>query len=259
MNDEEVFSKIKHAMSVISMLKLREETFREELDFFNLKWKTVCKEYSSSLYVGALKRLENEVGFLCVDTYSLYQGIEKKKSLYSKIIQQNGKLLSKTDKTPSDRNRSEFLGCFNSDEEMRPFTMEEENDLLEKMDEEACKSREALKKDSGITSHQHNDLDEWMNKVLDDKIFIQLQKYRKEFAHRLDSLDNLQRELEIRQPQDIQEMIDTVSVALNSYYKCFQDILGYTRSQHYLGVKGLRYDSLSRLKLADSINYSDPW
>jgi hypothetical protein len=263
--NEEVFSEIKNAMSVLSMLQLREKTFREELDFFNLKWKKVCKEYSSSLYVGALKRLENEVGFLCVDTYSLYQGIVKKKSLYSKIIKPNGKLLSKTDKTPSDRNRYEFLGCFNSDREIRPFTMEEENDFIEKREEEAYKCREALKKDSGITSHQHNDLDEWINKVLDDRILSQLERYRKEFAHRLDSLDNLKRELEIRQPQDIQEMIDTVSVALNSYYKCFQNILGYTKSSHYLGVKGLRYDSLSRLKLADSIlkkdkpqDYEDP-
>ncbi|MFM2315391.1 MAG: hypothetical protein RLZZ04_4669 [Cyanobacteriota bacterium] len=251
--NEEVFSEIKNAMRVISMLQLREKTFREELDFFNLKCKIVCKEYSRSLYAGALRRLEHEVGFLCVDTYSLYQGIKEKKSLYSKIIKQNGKLLSKTDKTPSDRNNYEFLGCFNSDGEMRPFTIEEKNDLIEKMEEEAYKCKEALKKDSGITSHQHSDLDEWINKVLDDKILSQLEQYRKEFAHRLDSLDNLKRELEIRQPQDIQEMIDTVSVALNSYFKCFQNILNYAKSQHYLGVKGLEYDSLSRLKLADSI------
>jgi hypothetical protein len=251
--NEEVFSEIKNVMSVLSMLQLREKTFREELNFFNLKWKKLCKESSSSLYVVALKRLENEVGFLCVDTYSLYQGIEKRKSLYSKIIKQNGKLLSKTDKTRSDKNTYEFLGCFNSDEEIRPFVMEEKNDFIEKMEEKAYKCREALKKDSGITSHQHDDLDEWINNVLDDRILFQLEQYRKEFAHRLDSLDNLKRELEIRQPQDIEEMIDTVLVALNSYYKCFKNILVYTRSQHYLGVRNLRYDSLSRLKLADSI------
>ncbi|MEM8723260.1 MAG: hypothetical protein AAGE84_28905 [Cyanobacteria bacterium P01_G01_bin.39] len=75
---EEVFREIKDVISVISLLQLREKTFREELEFFNLKWKKVSQEHASSLYVGALKRLENEVGFLCVDTYSLYQGIEKR-------------------------------------------------------------------------------------------------------------------------------------------------------------------------------------
>lgn len=263
--NEEVFSEIKNTINVLSMLQLREKTFREELDFFNLKQKKVCKEYSSSLYVGALKRLENEVGFLCVDTYSLYQGIEKKKSLYSKIIKQNSKLLSKIDKTPRDRNTYEFLGIFDSDGEMRPFTRDEENDFIEKREEEAYKNRKALRKDSGIISHQHNDLDEWIDKILNDGILSQLARYRKEFAHRLDSLDNLKRELEIRQSQDIEEMLNTVSVALDSYHKCFQNILNYTKSQHYLGVKGLRYDSLSRLKLADSIpkkekpqDYEDP-
>ena len=115
---EEVFSEIKKVISVISMLQLRERTFKEELKFFNLKWKEVSKEYASTFYVGALKRLEHEVGFLCVDTYSLYQGIEKKKSLFCKIIKQNGRLLSKIDETQSDRNIYEFVGVFDSDEEM---------------------------------------------------------------------------------------------------------------------------------------------
>ena len=48
-------------------------------------------------------------------------------------------------------------------------------------------------------------------------------------------------------------MLNTVSTALDSYYKCFQDILKYTKSQHCLGVRGLQYDSPSRLQLADSI------
>ena len=88
---------------------------------------------------------------------------------------------------------------------------------------------------------------------MDDEILSQLNKYRKEFAHRLDSLDNLKRELDNRQPQDIEEMLDTVSKALNSYYECFQNILGYTKSEHFLGITGLEYDSLSRLELAESI------
>lgn len=250
---EEVFEEIKNAMSVISRLQIKEKTFRDELEFFNRNWKKVSQECAKTLYVGALKRLEDEVGSLCIVTYSLYQGIEKKKSLYSKIIKQNGKLLSKTDKTPSDRNTYHFLGVFKSNGEMRPFTLEEENNLIEECEEEAYKSREALKRDSGITSHKHIDLDEWKNKILDDKILSQLAQYRKEFAHPLDSLDNLKRELQIRQPKDIEEILNTVNTVLNSYYKCFQNILGYTKSEHYSGVTGLEYDSLSRLKLADSI------
>ena len=88
---------------------------------------------------------------------------------------------------------------------------------------------------------------------MDDEILSQLDKYRNEFAHRLDSLDNLKRELQNRQPKDIEEILNIINTALNSYYKCFQNILGYTKSQHYLGVTGLEYDSLSRLKLAESI------
>lgn len=250
---EEVFQEIKNAMSVISMLQIREKTFRDELDFFNRKWKKVSPECAKTLYFAAFKRLEHEVGFLCVDTYSLYEGIEKRKSLYCQIIKNNGRLLSKTDKTPSDRNTFEFLGFIDSNLEERPFTLEEKNDFIKKYEEEAYKSREALKRDSGIISHKHNDLDEWKNKILDDEILSQLDKYRNEFAHRLDSLDNLKRELQNRQPKDIEEILNIINTALNSYYKCFQNILVYTQSQQYLGVKGLKYDSLSRLKLAESI------
>ena len=192
------------------------------------------------------------MGFLCVDTYSLYQGIKKKKSLYSKVIKQNGKLLSKTDKTPSNRDNYE-LGTLDSNGEIVQLAEEEDN-IINRIEKKAYKSREALKQNSGITSHNHNDLDEWVDKILDDETLSQLERYRKEFAHRLDSLDRLKRELNNSQPQDIKEMLDTVSKALNSYYKCFQNLLGYTKSQRYIRIRGLRYDSLSRLKLADSIS-----
>ena len=36
---EQVFEEIKNAINVISMLQLKEKTFREELEFLNLKWK----------------------------------------------------------------------------------------------------------------------------------------------------------------------------------------------------------------------------
>lgn len=250
---EEVFQEIKNVINVISILQLREKTFREELDFFNQNYNKQDRECSQLLYRVALKRLENEVGFLCVDVYSLYQGIEKKKSLYSKVIKQHGKILSKTDRTPRDRNTYSFLGTIDSEEIKREFTSEEENDFIKRLEQEAYNSREKLKLESGITSHKHEDLDQWVNKILDDETLLKLSQYRKEFAHRLDSLENLKRELQFRDPQSIQEMLNIVSVALNKYSKCFQTILGYTKSQQYSGIKGIKYDSLSRLKLADKI------
>lgn len=250
---EEVFQEIKNVINVISILQLREKTFREELDFFNQNYNKQDRKCSKSLYLGALKRLEHEVEFLCVDVYSLYQGIEKKKSLYSKVIKQHGKILSKTDQTPRDKNTYSFLGIIGSEGIKREFNSEKENYFIEKFEQKAYNSREKLKQQSGITSHKHEDLDQWVNKILDDEILSKLSQYRKEFAHRLDSLENLKRELEFRHPQSIEEMLDIVSVALNKYSECFQTILGYTKSQRYLGIKGIKYDSLSRLKLEYSI------
>ena len=252
---EEVFTEIKNVIKVISMLQLREKTFRKELEFFNQNYKKIDRQCAALLYIMALKRLEHEVGFLCVDTYSLHQGIEKKKSLYSKVIKQNGKLLSKIDNAPSDRSTFTFLGNIDSDGVERPFSSEEENDFIKQFEQKAYNSRKELRNNSGITSHKHDDLNEWINKILDDKILSQLDQYRNEFAHRLDSLENLKRELPVRHPQsiEIEKMLDIVSIVLAKYNECFQSILGYTNSQPYLGFKGLKYDSLSRLKLADYI------
>lgn len=183
----------------------------------------------------------------------MHQGIEKKKSLYSKVIKQNGKLLSKIDKTPRDRNTFTFLYTIGSDGIKRLFSSEEENNFIEQFEQKAYNSRKELRNNSGITSHKHDDLDEWINKIIDDETLSQLDRYRNEFAHRLDSLENLKRELQIRQPQSIEQMLNIVSKVLVKYNECFQTILGYTKSQHYLGVKRLKYDSLSRLKLANSI------
>ena len=47
---EQAFEEIKDVMSVISMLQLREKTFREELKFFNQKWKEVCREPINTIY-----------------------------------------------------------------------------------------------------------------------------------------------------------------------------------------------------------------
>lgn len=157
------------------------------------------------------------------------------------------------DETTSDRNKFTFLGIIDSDGVTKPFSSEEENYFIEQFEQEAYNSRKELKNNSGITSHKHDDLDEWINKIIDDQTLSQLDQYRNEFAHRLDSLENLKRELQIRPPQSIEKMLDILSIVLAKYNECFQSILSYTKSQHYLGVRGLKYDSLSRLKLADSM------
>ena len=190
---------------------------------------------------------------MCVDTYSLYQGIAKKKSLYAKVIKQNGKLLSKIDKTPSYRDTYTSSYIVSSDGRKRPLTQDKKNHLNNRSERKANESGEALKQNYGITSHKHDDLDKWISKIPDDGILPKLEQYRNEFAHRLDSLENSKRELQNRQPQNIEEMLDTISEVLNSYFQCFQNLLSYTTSQHYMGIEGLRYDSLYRLKLADNL------
>ncbi len=250
---EEVFSTIKDVLDVILILQSREKTFREELDFFR---KEASQGYASTLYMGALKRLEHEVGCLCIDTYSLHQGIEKKRSLYSKVIKNNGKLLSKVDETSRDIKRYTFSYIFCSDGK-REFTPEEQREFIERSEERAYKARKESRDNSGITSCKHEDLDEWVDQIQNDTTLSQLDQYRNEFAHRLDSLDNLKRELQFESLNErIKEILDTISVVLVKYNKSLNNILGYTKSQHCLGIPGFEYDSLSRLKLWDSCSHS---
>lgn len=82
---------IKKTLQVISLFEIRCQKLREELEFFN-------KYKKRSKCIGSLIRLNHEVMYLCVDTYSLHEGVSKKRSLYSKIIKDKAAFFSKVDK-----------------------------------------------------------------------------------------------------------------------------------------------------------------
>jgi len=250
--NEEVFQEIRSVITTISILQSRESAFRQELDFFNQSWKDASEEACRILFIGAFKRLEHEVMFLCIEVYSLHRGIAKQSSLRSKVITQNGKLLSKVDKTPGDENSYQCLGIIGSHGK-RDCTTEEKNDMIQEMQKEECKNRKEIKDDFGITSHRHDEINEWFNQVLDEDILSTLHNYRDKFAHRLDNLENLKLEQNIGSPDNVEKILDVVSTVLDKYKRCFQDILGYTRSESFTGFDHFEYDSLSRLKLALSL------
>lgn len=250
---EEIFKNIKNTISVITLLQKKEQVFRKELEFFKQQWKIEYKENNANLYLGAFKRLEDEVGHLCVDVFSLHQGISKKKSLYSQTIKNSGNILSKVDKIPSDPDSYIFVGIAMPDGSIEEFTEQDKKYAIQQAEREHIKSKKELRDRKGITSSKHKDLDQWLDKILDNEIITELAEYRKYYAHRLDSFDNLQRELEFKQPQDIEKMLDNVSAVLVAYKKCLQNILSYTRSEYYLGRNGIRYISLSHLMLAKRV------
>lgn len=52
--------------------------------------------------------------------------------------------------------------------------------------------------------------------------------------------------------ETIKQMLDAVSTILDAYKHAFQRLLLYTCSEQFDGVVGFEYDSLLRLKLAET-------
>jgi hypothetical protein len=232
---------IKKTIDVISLFELRNNALKEDLDFFN-------KFNDISMHLGALIRLNHEVMYLCVDTYSLHEGISKNKSLYSKIIKNNGAVLSRVDKSEDHKTeRIIFLPCI-SPSGNRELAPEEKDKAAKIINEQGLKSREKIQKNSGIKSSKHSDLDQWLKDVQDEAPISKLGDFRKEFAHRLDTLHNICRELELPVFEELANRISVISSVLTTYKIRLQDILNYTASNHYEGVVGINYDSISRLK-----------
>jgi len=273
--DELLIREIKQAINVISLLQIRESKFREELLFFNQSWhkeedsvKTTNfiifpegyspKNIHRSYLFAALRRLDHEVMFLCIDVYSLYEGVQKKKSLYASLIKDKGKTLMKIDKRETSPDRIIDLGIFNSSG-WRESSEQEKEEYLKICSEEALQSRKELRDNFGPKSNNHIDMDEWIDSVLEKEIISKLHGYRKRFAHRLDSLDNLKEELMVSNPQAIQDRLDAVCDLLNSYQSFFQAILGYTTSVYYEGVKGTEYISLSQMQEKSYRTGSEWW
>jgi hypothetical protein len=248
---EEIFSEIKDVINVISILQSREETLRHELDFFNQRWEDASKETRRVLYIGAAKRLEHEAMFLCIEVDSLHKGIEKKSSLYSKVIKRNGKLLSRVDKTPMSEDSIMWIGVINSGEEIQEFSAEEKIHFTKGINERAYTSRKEVRDAYGITSHKHDELDDWVSQLSDSDVLSRLADYRDKFAHRLDSLEKLKSELAPVSIVEVKQMLDVVSSVLNIYKSWLEKILLYTTSELHMGVTNFMYDSLSRLELAE--------
>jgi len=248
---EEIFSEIKDVINVISILQSRESTLRHELEFFNQRWEGASKETCRVLYFGAAKRLEHEAMFLCIEVDSLRKGIEKKSSLYSKVIKQHGKLLSKVDKTPINENSIMWVGVIKSGEEVQEFSSEEKSHLIKGIEERAYVSRKEVRDAYGITSHKHDELDDWLSQLSDSDTLSKLAYYRDTFAHRLDSLEKLKLELAPVSIAEVKQMLDAVSSVLNTYKSHLEKILLYTTSVKHMGITNFQYDSLSRLELAE--------
>jgi hypothetical protein len=230
---DEAIEQIKKTIDVLSFFEMRNTKLREELDFF--------KELDNNLmHVGAWIRLNHEVMYLCVDAYSLYQGISLKKSLYKRIIRNNGSILSKVDKT--EHCKAEDI--ITSSE----TTHEERVKVAKYINQEVLQARKSLQQSSGIASSKDCDLDKWLDSIQDEGFVKGLNSFRQEFAHRLDSLDNMDRELKLPACEDIEKRLSVISKALGNYKQRLQDILVYTTSALYEGYVDIEYDSISRLK-----------
>ena len=100
-------------------------------------------------------------------------------------------------------------------------------------------------------------MDEWRNNILDKKAIENLSFYRKKFAHRFDSLENLKKPLTYNTPQSIDKFLNVISIVLNGYEKILQDIIGYKTSIYYEGYQELVYESISRIKQWEEISEND--
>ena len=186
--------------------------FPEEFDPIKIKRSYLFK---------ALRRLDHEVMFLCIDVYSLYEGVQKKKSFYAREIKQHGKYLTKVDKSliaPDTVNDSGI----SSSSGWRESSDEEKEEHRQFYSEEALRSWEEMRDNFGPKYHRHSEMDEWKDSWLDSGIVAKLQQYRKKFAYRLDSLDNFKEELKVNRQDSIKDMLNTVRDLLNRYKSRFQ-------------------------------------
>ena len=113
-------------------------------------------------------------------------------------------------------------------------------------------SREDLRKAVGIESHRHPDLDKWKNDLIDEKLIEKLSSYRREFAHRLNSLENFKQEFTSKSAGSMKEMIDIVEKVLEIYELSLQGLLSYANSELFR-ITGFRYGSLAQMRQWDEL------
>jgi hypothetical protein len=269
--DKPVLKDIKAVLCVISLFEARVSAFKKELDFFRARKAEIsekaniytpptairfpddfdlaeeCRNLEAKSLGFALKRLDHEVMFLCIEAYALHEGISKQKSLISKVIKQHGKQLSKVDKQPSFNQDNIIFTKIIEDDGEREFAAEEKKHLQGMANKLAFQKRKELRDSHGITSAKHEQIEAWLEHNLDRESINTLAGYRDDFAHRLSEFGKIRNELKISSPDSIEKRLSTVSKVLNFYKEKLQPILGYTHSIHYQGIRGFKYDSLSRL------------
>ncbi len=196
---------------------------------------------SQELYLSALRRLGHEVMFLTIETFSLHEGIAKKNSLLSSSIRDSGVLLTKVDKSDSvSTSNFTYLGD--------PDNQGEVDSIIRVLNKKHIDVRKNLKKESGIKSKKHEDIDEWMNSIANNEEIKKLEKLRHDFAHSLDDIEKIENGTSFFNAQYIEKILITIGSILDSYKKRLNELLTYTCSTYHDEIVGGYYDSFSRLK-----------
>lgn len=251
--EKEVFEAIKKSISVISILQSRAKKLNEELNFVKQK-KEEIKYLQSVYFLSAICRLKHEFMFLVIDTYSLHEGLAKQKSLYARIIQNNGKSLSKVSKSTNDNIM--YLGEITESDDGKIIHIHDNNqekEIIRALNKFILQERKLLKNKKGITSENYYDIEKWFNKITcKDSIDI-LKKYRDNFSHRFDEIEKIKsrQDHNIDIHNDIQEMDrihEITTEILKRYYEALNTLLIYTKATSFLGVTNFKYCSISQLK-----------
>lgn len=248
---------LKKSVNIITLLECRVEEFNKELIFYMNQTQELNQSRSlmeqeksvvstEELLYSALRRLDHEIMFLCIETFSLYQGLLEQKSLFSKFITAFGKDILSINKTPVDRNFCIFIDDDNwEEEEKKAFTEAEDKRYLEMRKE--FRNAQGLKLDT--QQKLGNVLELWKESFIEPEIIQQLKTYRGEFAHRLDSFAKLDQEYTVTNPSSLQARINCVSYVLEQSKQKIQKLISHLSLEHYEGITGFYYDSMSRLKL----------
>lgn len=233
-------------IDILGILRHRKDEFINDLSYLK------SPNSEQSIRLETLIRLEDEVRFLCIDTYSVYEGITKKKSFFSKFIkQEDGKIFLKVDHNPSiDASDLKKFGYF-EENGFRPASPEEISEIVKRFNGLDIQSREELKAGFGIASCKHEQLDKWINGLSKKTVINELESYRKSFAHRFNHMSKIEHELSQYKANSINEitnsierMLEVISNVLTTYITCFQNMLVYTTAHYRSGEPIFGYYSL---------------
>ncbi|MGB0560395.1 MAG: hypothetical protein ACPGVO_01145 [Spirulinaceae cyanobacterium] len=250
----EVFREIQDVINVLKAYKVRAKELEKDLEIAE-----DLKDFRSDL-IGSFKRLEHEIMFLCIDMVGLYKAIRKKKSLYSKVIAQNGATLSKVNRSKISEDHFIFIDGNDAeaflDEDIEDdgcqlinWTQEDKQESIQKFEEEVYSHRKQIRDKFGLTSSNQSNIEQWMDEITDKKTLARIEDYRNNYAHRLDDLSKLKSEFEhLISIEGMRRILNDISMVLLDYEERFQKILLYTCSDQFLGIDGFEYRSFSEIE-----------